>query len=291
MGAAFLALVLLLGVYRVVTGRSLGLKTLAYNATSWAINPIKMVLTGREIAAESKGDFTNIVFLHHSTGNNLIDQSNLREMLSEEGYRLWDHHYNETGLRNPDGIYEGYNYRVPGDNTNPDGFAEIFSQPELTVPLNTFSALMQHEVIIYKSCFRPANHIASDAQLQQYKDWYIDIHATMAAHPDRVFVLMTIPPLNPAETNPDEAARARTFAEWMLSDEFLAGQRNVFVFDFYGLLAEHDPSAPDYGMLRADFRDGDDSHPNQKANETIGPIFAEFLKENIANYRSALASD
>ena len=58
---------------------------------------------------------------------------------------------------------------------------------------------------------------------------------------------------------------------------YLEGHPNVFAFDFFDQLAEDDPTSPDFNMLRADYRDGEDSHPNQKANETVGPAFAEAV--------------
>ena len=290
LGAVFLAILIVLGAYRLISGKSLGLRSFASNTIAWATNPIKMVWHGRKIAEQNKGDYTNIIFLHHSTGNNLIQQGHLRNLMAEMGYALWDHGYNAQGLRGPEVGSLGYHYNIPNDNPDPYGLIEIFRQPELPLPLNSFSALLQHEVIVYKSCFDPGNKIKSDAQLQQYKDWYIEMRAVMAAQPDRMFVIVTMPPLNPAETNPEEAARARHFAEWLQSEEYLAGQTNIFVIDFFDMLAEDDPTAPDYNMLRAEFRDGDDSHPNRLANETIAPLFAEALRSHIEQFRAMASS-
>jgi hypothetical protein len=128
---------------------------------------------------------------------------------------------------------------------------------------------LQHEVIIFKSCFAPANNITSDQQLEQYKTWYLGIRNVMAQRPDKLFIVVTDPPLNPAETNAQEAARARAFATWLKSSEYLNGHRNVYTFDFYGYLAENDPASPDYSMLRKAYREGSDSHPNQIANKTL----------------------
>lgn len=289
-GLLIVLVFIVLLAYRLISGKPLGLRFLAEKTIAWATNPVKMVVNGKKIAQQSTGDFTNIVFLHHSTGKNLIQQGHLVDLLAQDGYALWDHGYNYPGLIDPQRQDLGYNYSIPGDNTDPNGLIEIFRQPELPLPLNTFTALMQHEVIVTKSCFKPGNNIRSDAQLQQYKDWYLEIRQTMAANPDRFFVIMTIPPLNPAETNAEEAARARDFANWLKSDAFTAGHSNIAVFDFFDLLAEDDPSAPDYNMLRAEYRDGEDSHPNQTANEAAAPVFAEFLNQGIAEFRAVAQS-
>jgi hypothetical protein len=75
------------------------------------------------------------------------------------------------------------------------------------------------------------------------------------------------------------------------SDEFLVEHPNIFTFDFFDLLAEGDPSAPDFSMLSATYREGEDSHPNQLANQTIGPLFSDFIVEAVQTYRDRLAEE
>jgi len=238
------------------------------------------------VVAGTRGDYRNIVFLHHSVGGNLINQGGVRETFAAAGYQFWDHDYNYLGLRDPQAKYTGYSYRVPSDNTDPDGLLAIFQQPVYELPVNTLSGLLQHEVIIFKSCY-PASDIVSDEQLRQRQDWYLQMRAVMDQHPDKIFVALTPPPLNPAETRADIAARARAFADWLASDAYTAGHPNVFVFDLFGALAEDDPAAPDFNMLRAAYRDGPDSHPNRAANEAIGPQLAAFVIASIEHYRAS----
>jgi hypothetical protein len=249
-----------------------------------------IVDTGRAVldssSVETSGDYGNVIFLHHSTGRNLIAQGGVRERLSEAGFEFWDHDYNDEGLTRPDGEPTGYSYSIPDDNTDPDGYARLFSQRLYSKPLNAFSGLMQHDVIVFKSCF-PVSHVASDGQLERYKAHYVEMRGVMDQHPGHVFIVVTPPPLNPAATDAEIAARARAFADWLKSDEFLAGHRNVFTFDFFDLLAEGDAAAPDFNTLRADYREGEDSHPNQLANQTIGPLFADFIVEAVDAYREA----
>lgn len=234
------------------------------------------------------GDFTNVIFLHHSVGRNLINQGSVRERLTQAGFHFWDHDYNWEGLTRPDGTLAGYSYGVPGDNTDPDGLARLFSQPAFPWPINAFSGLLQHEVIIVKSCF-PNSNIKSDEQFKEMQGYYLKMRDRMDQFPDRLFIIVTTPPLNPAETTPEAAARARALSRWLQSDEFLAGHPNVAVFDLFGLLAEDDPAAPDFNMLRAEYREGTDSHPNRFANETIGPIFAEFIIRTAREYNDRMS--
>jgi hypothetical protein len=187
-------------------------------------------------------------------------------------------------VRRPDGSSAGFHYGVPDDNTNPDGLAGVFAQPVYRLPINTFSGLLQHEVIVFKSCF-PVSKIASDEQLERYKDYYLSMRSVMDQHRDKVFVVVTPPPLNPAATDVEAASRARAFAEWLASEEYLSGHPNVFTFDFFGLLAEGDPAAWDYSMLKADYRNGEDSHPNAVANEMLGPLFVEFIVDAASSHR------
>lgn len=276
-------------VYRQVSGQSLGMRSLVENGWQAITSPVKNLLNSRSIKSASRGQYTNIIFLHHSTGNNLVQQGKVRVLLREQGYEMWDHGYNYQGLRDPDGTPLRYHYSVPNDNTNPDGLAAIFSQKVHRLPVNALSSLLQHEVIILKSCFDPASHIRDDEQLEQYKTYYLGMRQVMAEHPDRVFIILTTPPLNAAETNPEEAARVREYAEWLKSDEFVAGYSNIYVFDFFDLLAESDPNAADYNMLRSEYSDGSDSHPNQAANVFIAPLFTDFVVDSIETYRSQQA--
>lgn len=233
----------------------------------------------------SDGQFTNIVFLHHSVGQNLIRQGRVREQFAEAGYHFWDHGYNSRGLVRPNGTATGYGYNVPNDNTNPDGLARIFAQPVYWLPINTFGELLRHEVIAFKSCF-PVSNITSDEQLETYKTHYLSMRDVMDRHPDRIFIILTPPPLNPSQTDPDAAARARAFSNWLTSDEYLSGHPNVLTFDLFDSLAEDDPTAPDRNMLREAYRDGTDSHPNAMANEIIGPRFVDFVINAIHTYKA-----
>jgi len=248
-----------------------------------ASNLGKAVLDSHSVSSD--GDFTNIFFLHHSCGYNLIHQGGVREKFTTAGYDFWDHGYNDQGLTRPDGTAAGYSYNIPNDNTDPDGLARIFAQHVYKLPVNALSGLFQHEVIAFKSCF-PVSNITSDEQLETYKTYYFNIRDVMDRHPDKIFIVVTQPPLNPAATDAEAAARARALAEWLGSPEYLSNHPNIFCFDFFNYLAEDDPASPDYNMLKAAYRDGTDSHPNVRANETIGPLFVDFVLNAIQTYRA-----
>lgn len=237
-------------------------------------------LASRE--ARANDTLTNVLFVHHSTGQALIAEGNVREILTEAGYDFWDHHYNPTGLTRPDGSLAGYSYNIPQDNTDPDGFARLFAQRVYRRPINALSAILQHRVILFKSCF-PVSDIASRDQLETYKSYYLGIRDAIDQHPDHLFIALTPPPLVPESTTPENAARAREWSEWLQSDAFLSGHPNLVVFDLFGLWAEGDPAAPDYNMLRQEYRlqQQGDSHPNTLANQTVGPELARFVIQTV----------
>jgi hypothetical protein len=272
---------------RIVVGQWLGPRSLARTV----VNTAQAVMHNPAISSSHTAAYSNIIFLHHSTGHNLIEQGGVRERLTQAGFSFWDHGYNYLGLRNPAGQYTGYSYSVPNDNTDPDGLLRIFGQQVYGLPMNTLSALLQHDVIVFKSCFAPANNIKSDEQLETYKSWYLSMRNVMDQHPGKLFIVVTDPPLNPAETTPAEATRARAFANWLKSAEFLQGHPNISTFDLYGKLAEDSASAADANMLRSSYRDGGDSHPNRLANETLGPVFADFIQRTIQDRRATLSEE
>jgi hypothetical protein len=223
--------------------------------------------------------YRRIIFLHHSCGANLIEQGGVRARFAALGYEFYDHGYNGDGLVLADGTWTGENYDVPEDNTDPGGLATVFSRPLHSPPDNTFSHLMQYDVIMVKSCF-PNSNIGSDEQLAEFKGYYLSMRGRMDQYPTKLFVIVTQPPQVPSSTDAAEARRARNLATWLGSDEFLGGHHNVVTFDFFGALID-----PSTNMLRSEYTaDPSDAHPNERANQTIAPMFVNFVDRAIRAY-------
>src|SRR3989304_2653957 len=110
---------------------------------SFLLSFFRSTLDSGTVKSSRSGNYTNIIFLHQSTGRNLIDQGKVRDLFQQAGFSFWDDDYNDIGLRSPSGQYTGYSYNVPNDNTDPAGLAGIFKQPSYPLPFNTFSGLMQ----------------------------------------------------------------------------------------------------------------------------------------------------
>jgi hypothetical protein len=91
-----LAVVLLL-VILLVNGRGLGLRARISSRIHRISNLGQAILDSRSVSSDNQGSFTNVVFLHHPTGPNLIEQGGIRERLTEAGYSLWDHGYSDKG--------------------------------------------------------------------------------------------------------------------------------------------------------------------------------------------------
>jgi len=236
-------------------------------------------------------DKTNVLFIHHSTGGNLIHQGRLRDRLAESSSEiaLFDHNYNlvpwfpflvsrlrllhRTGLSNAQGRYTGVDYGIELNNNDPRDYARIFTAPEERF---VRAQILQYDVIVFKKCF-PTSGVHSAEQLEAYKQHYVTMLTFFDAHPDKLFLVMTQPPLRAEMTTAADAARARALADWLSSDAFIGGRANVSVFDFFDLLA--DSSGANQDRLKREYAPlfWRDSHPNRSANEDLALKLAEFV--------------
>ena len=264
--------------YGVVRGRSAG-QTRVEASVGGVFSRARVTVTG------AGGDLTNLFFLHHSTGDGIIVQGNVRGHIAgynsshSTTFEFWDHGYNYEGLRDPSGSFTGTSYNIPGDNTDPDGLHWLWTGSGSEAVQCRNRILDNHQVIAFKSCF-PASAIWDAARLNEYKAWYLDIRDFFDTRNDRVFVVMSTPPLHRLSTNRTEAKNARRFANWLKSSTYLSGHPNVVCFDLFDLLAAPDDGSPRANMLRYQYEkshSGGDSHPNNLADQTVGPLFAQAL--------------
>lgn len=251
-------------------------------------NSLKIILifigiigVGILAAPADAANFQEVFFLHHSVGDDLIVNGNVRSLFTTSGYRFWDHGYNYEGLRDPDGNYTGTNFNIPDDNTDPDGYYGLFQEANLSSPDHALSRIMQYDVILFKSCY-PSAYIEDAATLEEYKGYYRSIRDFMDRHPEKLFIPFTTPAQHPEETNSTAAANARAFANWLTSSEYLSGHPNVFTFNFFDYLADSS------NVLRSEYRQTYvDSHPNERAGRVIGPILVNHVINAIEAYRAS----
>jgi hypothetical protein len=164
------------------------------------------------------------------------------------------------------------------------------------LPLEALAA--HYDVIIMKHCY-PASDILADTgrpdpasprqSQENYRAVYRLLRDKLAGHPDRLFIIWTLPPRHRLYQPPEgdragNAARATAFSRW-LAGEFLTeggGRPNIRVWDFRGIVT--DP-ATDYLKYEYELsHEGPDSHPNGLANDAAGPGLARFIVEAAAAF-------
>jgi len=243
-------------------------------------------------SAPPPATLTNLFFLHHSTGEGLVVEGDMRSVIasynSSHGtqFEFWDHGYNSDGLRNAQGDVTGTNYNIPGDNTDPDGLYNLWTSTETEYVNARNQILNNHQVIAFKSCF-PASDIPDAATLAQYQSWYLGMRDFFDTRTDRLFIVMSNPPLHRLATDATTAANARAFADWLCSDTYLSGHPNVRCFNLFDYLARQNDGSATANMLRYEYEGShsdSDSHPNTLANQTVGPVFAEFMCNAATGY-------
>jgi parallel beta-helix repeat protein len=241
-----------------------------------------------------------LTFIHHSCGSNWLaneeDNSfggNLGTTLNSNNYYVTDTNY-------------GWNAE-PGDNlgdhTNTDDWDLWFNNTKMpyvytntaqTVYTNTISNPGgENEIIMFKSCF-PLSEVGDS--IDDEKAIYNNLKTYFAAHPDKMFMLIT----PPGETTVSSYQLTRDLCNWLVDSEngWLSDYTgsNVFVFDFYCVLSEVNSHhrwnngqiehvyASDYDGI-SPYHDGDD-HPNAEGNQKATEEFIGFLNYAYNTWKS-----
>lgn len=234
-----------------------------------------------------------LLFIHHSTGGNLIHKGNLRKTLYSKTINIefWDHGYNlyawlplsilklaankltfHTGLSDKNGNMTGKDFQIQLSNNNPADFEKIFCADPKTNA--TLASILEFDIIMFKNCF-PATKITSDEQLARYKENYINMANSFSKLNNKTFIAFTPPPLRKELTRPEYARRAIKFSRWMTTE--WVKPTSVLVFDFFSELSN------EQGFLKQEYCTPIfiDSHPNNKANIEIAPNLVNFLIKSI----------
>lgn len=241
-----------------------------------------------------------VIFLVHSTGSNLFYQGQVGEWISNyniqhsTSYQIDARAYPHTPYPWDNYPYDYWNLWVNNqcNNTNPN----IECLDKLT---------QDYDVIIFKHCFPASSIVADDNNpsvssnvktLANYKLQYKALLQLMDSYPNKKFILLTLVPLHRLDTWAEPATRARQFVDWVNTSWLTEDGKqhpNVYIFDINSLLAERNPT-PVNGVvncLKYDYElshTGIDSHPNLLANQTIGPIFAQFIVNTIQNQPTSI---
>jgi hypothetical protein len=194
----------------------------------------------------------NLVFIHHSCGENWLNEG-LCQALNDSGYHVAD-------------IY--YGWRAYGDYTDtvdwPTWFTdEVMSlvyqeMNQMAAPNNIEPAEGENTIVMFKSCF-PNSDVGSD--ISDEKAIYDSLLPYFARHPDKMFVLITPPPMQSIS----DPQKTRELCDWLVDREsgWLAGLTtgNVFVFDFYNVLTHPD--------AHHRFMDGLEIHEGVEGQDTL----------------------
>ncbi len=213
-----------------------------------------------------------LIFIHHSTGENWLrdDYGGLGLALADANYFVSDTNYGWG----PDAI---------GDRTDIPNWLEWFrSEGTDRFMRALLSEGEQHaaysrpladpggenEIILFKSCF-PNSELAGDPDdpaspgtdltVGNARYVYNELLQYFATRPDRLFVVITAPPVEDST----HAANARAFNNWLVNDWLAENDypyANVAVFDFYNVL-----TGPDNHHR---FIDGEIEHVYQPGGDT-----------------------
>ena len=241
-----------------------------------------------------------LIFIHHSTGENWLTDGygDLGQTLSQNNYFVSDTNYGWG----PDSI---------GDRTDIPNWIEWFSSDNTPTYMqalfnesgqnSSYTRSLpdpggENQIIMFKSCF-PNSELSGnpndppgdyeDMTVSGAKYVYNTILQYFATRPDKLFIVITAPPLSDLTY----ADNARAFNNWLVNDwlhENNYSLNNVAVFDFYNILT--DPNAHHHftngqiehiqgGMNTLHYPSGDD-HPSiegsRKATEEFVPLLNVF---------------
>ena len=273
-----------------------------------------------------------LIFIHHSTGGNWLADPAGNELGGGLGQTLMQNNYYASAtnygwsvagdpigdrtdignwwewFRGPDSAgYLAALYAENGQN-----FGDYGAWPRLASDPGG-----PNRIVVFKSCFpnsalqgdpsaappaigsnplRGQDAYSPEHTIANAKGIYIDLLGYFGQHPEKLFVVVTAPPLSDGSW----AENARAFNNWLVNDWLQNySPRNVAVFDFYNVLTSNagSPSTSDLGAAGGNhhrwwngavqhlqtvasgtlaYPSGDD-HPNRAGNEKAAAEFIRLL--------------
>lgn len=265
-------------------------------------------LPPQEVNANPPASPVRLIFIHHSTGENWLNDENgsLARALQQNNYYPSDTNYGWG----PGAI--GDRTDIPnwvewfrGDNT-PAIMKAVFSESEVHSPFErTLSDPGgENQIILIKSCF-PNSALegnpndpptpGTNLTVGNAKYIYNEILQYFKTRPDKLFVVITAPPL----TDGTLANNARAFDQWLVNDwlkENNYTQPNVAVFDFYNILTgPNNHHRFNNGVIEhvinekrnTEYYPSEDDHPNKQGNQKATQEFLPMLNIFYNRWKSA----
>jgi len=238
-----------------------------------------------------------LIFIHHSCGENWLTDGygNLGRELGENNFFMSDTNY-------------GWGPDYIGDRTDIPDWLEWFRSgqtPTITRALYNESGQLssytrplsdpggENEIIMFKSCFPNSELDGSpddppgtyaDLTVGGAKYVYNELLQYFAARPDKLFIVVTAPPVS-SRAN---AKNARAFNNWLVEDWLAENDYalpNVAVFDFYNVLTGENAHHR-YQNGQIEHRTGSkdtlayptgDDHPSEKGSRKATEEFIPLL--------------
>ncbi len=250
--------------------------------------------------ADPPANPVRLVFIHHSTGEAWLadDYGGLGQALLANNYFVADTNYGWTVGGDPIGDRTdiGHWWEWFMGPTRDAVMAALYAQTEQNCEYTRMEPppAGPNQIVMFKSCF-PNSHLGGEADdppttgsnplrgqdagsehhtVANAKGIYNDILAYFAAHQEKLFVVITAPPLAASDTTPEAATNARAFNNWLVH-QWLAGYpyHNVFVFDFYNVLTSNggSPDVNDFGRTTGNhhrYRAGAIEHITDRGGNT-----------------------
>ena len=251
--------------------------------------------------------FDDLIFIHHSVGNNWLDNSLNAALVAKDYIDERNDMYYDIDIA-PDAGRPDSLGPVSGDNTDMNHWISWFNN--YLGNLKTFGcASGVNKIIMFKSCY-PNSDISldgtepgdpfydADYTITNFKAIYRHpsgsgntytnggyaykpLEDIFAENPDTLFIAVTAPPLCNADTNDANGHRARTFNNWLKNDWLTSYNtahptlKNVAVFDFFDYMANADDAGTNPNRLKAIYGGStDDSHPTAAGSAYATQVFA-----------------
>ncbi len=234
-----------------------------------------------EAAAEKPAvdNSANIIFLHHSTGNNVWQGGVAKWFADFNAGNGTSYEITERTFPSGD-PYAWKNYpfdywNIWVKNAGPEPYME---EPTLEILTKDYN------VIVFKHCY-PVSNILEDTgnpdiaseekRAENYKLQYAALKEKLHQYPDVKFIVWTGAAQVEKKTNPENGARAREFFTWVKNDWDQPGD-NIYIWDLFeletegGLYLKNEHAAAD-----------NNSHPNEVFCQEVAPKFAQRIVDVI----------
>ncbi|MHC4858662.1 MAG: IPT/TIG domain-containing protein [Planctomycetota bacterium] len=275
-----------------------------------------------------------LVFVHHSVGENWLaaDNGALGSELGDNNYCVRDTNYGweapeNEGIGSFTDIGHWYTWfadtEVQGNGTarRDNITGELYDTETILadyVPISDPGG--ENDIVMFKSCYpnsevrddnstSPEDLFGRDCErsahtLGNCKEVYREILEYFETRTDKMFVVITAPPISELAGDADTAANARALNDWLVND-WLADadweNKNVYVFDFFNVLTDPDNHHRVHlGEIQHENSHGDDhahyvpgwnSHPTEEGNQKATAEYVPLLNVFYHRWQAYLGNE